>query len=133
MSKKNILVTIVLAVAILATVVIAWELRWRAVDELPIDYDEDDYILAAQEYADLIRTGNWLGFTQTNYRPEHPPLAKIIFGLSILPLPKNNSCRMNRRLPDPTSISHATYCTMPGRFQQSSERLRYCSSQYSTH
>jgi ABC-type sugar transport system permease subunit len=67
---------------------IAAGLRWRAVNMLPVDYDEDDYLLAAQQYASLIRSGDWKGFTETNYRPEHPPLAKIIFGLSILPLPE---------------------------------------------
>ncbi|PWB53226.1 MAG: hypothetical protein C3F13_09645 [Anaerolineales bacterium] len=88
MSKKNILITILTVIAVLLIAAGAWELRWKAVNELPVDYDEDDYLLAAQEYADLIRTGNWKGFTDTNYRPEHPPLAKIIFGLSILPLPE---------------------------------------------
>jgi ABC-type sugar transport system permease subunit len=75
-------------VAILAVVAIAWTLRWHAVTTLNVDYDEDDYLRAAQQYAALIRSGDWRGFMETNYRPEHPPLAKIIFGISILPAPE---------------------------------------------
>jgi arabinogalactan oligomer/maltooligosaccharide transport system permease protein len=72
-------------VSTILVVTIAWILRWHAVTTLNVDYDEDDYLRAAQQYAALIRSGDWSGFLQTNYRPEHPPLAKIIFGFSILP------------------------------------------------
>lgn len=68
---------------------LAWVLRIRAVNLLPGDYDEDDYLRAAQQYAGFIRTGDWGGFTQTNYRQEHPALAKIIFGFSILRAPES--------------------------------------------
>jgi hypothetical protein len=74
--------------AILLVIFCAWTLRARAVSALPIDYDEDDYLRAGQEYAHLIRTSNWSGFLETNYRPEHPPLAKIIIGVSILSAPE---------------------------------------------
>ncbi len=67
---------------------IAWALRWRAVTTLSIDYGEDDYLRAGQQYAALIRSGDWTGFTQTNYRPEHPPLAKMIYGASLLTTPE---------------------------------------------
>ena len=73
---------------ILLVIFTAWTLRARAVNNLPIDYDEDDYLRAGQEYAHLIRTSNWRGFLETNYRPEHPPLAKIIIGISILSAPE---------------------------------------------
>ena len=75
-------------IAILTVVAIAWGLRARAVLRLPIDYDEDDYLRAGQQFAHLIRTSDWRGFLETNYRPEHPPLAKIVFGLSILSAPE---------------------------------------------
>jgi ABC-type sugar transport system permease subunit len=74
--------------AILLVIFCAWTLRAKAVSALPIDFDEDDYLRAGQEYAHLIRTGNWSGFLETNYRPEHPPLAKIMIGLSILSAPE---------------------------------------------
>jgi arabinogalactan oligomer/maltooligosaccharide transport system permease protein len=73
---------------IVAVVAIAWGLRARAVSLLPIDYDEDDYLRAGQQFAHLIRTSDWRGFLDTNYRPEHPPLAKIAYGMALLPLPE---------------------------------------------
>jgi ABC-type sugar transport system permease subunit len=70
--------------AILFIIAIAWFVRAHAVGTLPHDYDEDDYLRAAQEYTHLVRTSDWHGFQETNYRPEHPPLAKILMGLSLL-------------------------------------------------
>ncbi|MBL8102433.1 MAG: sugar ABC transporter permease, partial [Anaerolineales bacterium] len=67
---------------------VALGLRTYAANNLSIDYDEDDYLRAGQEFAHLIKTDNWSGFLQTNYRPEHPQLAKIMFGLSIVGLPE---------------------------------------------
>lgn len=75
-------------VAILVVVGIGWALRWHAVTTLNVDYDEDDYLRAAQQYVALIRSGDWQGFMETNYRPEHPPLEKILFGFSTLPAPE---------------------------------------------
>lgn len=69
---------------ILAVVALAAGLRARAVEKLPPDYDEDDYLRAGQLYAEAIRAGDWGVFLQENYRPEHPPLAKILYGFSLL-------------------------------------------------
>ena len=85
--KKN-FSTLLYLLSILLVTAVAFGLRIRAVNSLPIDYDEDDYLRAGQEYAHLIRTSDWSGFLETNYRPEHPPLAKIIIGLSILSAPE---------------------------------------------
>jgi ABC-type sugar transport system permease subunit len=74
--------------AVILILLLAWALRWRAVTMLPGDYDEDDYLRAAQQYAALIRAGDWKGFTENNYRYEHPPLAKIVFGFSLLSAPE---------------------------------------------
>lgn len=74
--------------SVIAVLFIAWTLRARAADKLPIDFDEDDYTRAGQEYAHLIRTSDWSGFLETNYRPEHPPLAKIVIGVSFLTAPE---------------------------------------------
>lgn len=94
--------------AILAILILAWTLRARAVDKLSIDYDEDDYTRAGQEFAHLIRTSNWSGFLETNYRPEHPPLAKIVIGISFLSVPEEDliadrptSSEPNKYLPRP--------------------------------
>jgi ABC-type sugar transport system permease subunit len=73
---------------ILAVIALAWGLRARAVERLPIDYDEDDYLRAGQEFAHLVRLGDWAGFLNTNYRPEHPPLGKIAYGFVLLGLPE---------------------------------------------
>jgi ABC-type sugar transport system permease subunit len=67
---------------------LAFGLRAYAANTLTIDYDEDDYLRAAQEFAQLLRAGDWIGFTETNYRPEHPQLAKFMFGLRIAGLPE---------------------------------------------
>lgn len=75
------------ALLVLAALLLAWSLRMRAVELLPGDYDEDDYLRAAQQFSTLIRSGDWAGFTQTNYRQEHPPLAKYVFALSLLSVP----------------------------------------------
>jgi ABC-type sugar transport system permease subunit len=74
--------------AALLVTLLAWNLRSNAVKLLPPDYDEDDYLRAAQEYAAVFRSGDLSGLTQYNYRPEHPPLAKIIFGAALLSTPE---------------------------------------------
>jgi ABC-type sugar transport system permease subunit len=83
-SRRNIFLRLPV---ILVVVGVAGWLRWHAVVNLPVDYDEDDYIRAAQQYTAIIRSGDWQGFLQTNYRPEHPPLEKIAFGFSLLAAP----------------------------------------------
>ncbi len=69
---------------ILLIIALAGFLRARAVDKLPPDYDEDDYLHAGQLYAAGIRQGDWSVFLRENYRPEHPPLAKIVYGFTLL-------------------------------------------------
>jgi len=91
-----------------AVVTIALGLRLRAVDRLPIDYDEDDYLLAAQQYATAIRDGDWTALTQLNYRPEHPPLNKLVYGLALAVLPPAEE------IPDrPTSAEPASSLPEP--------------------
>ena len=70
--------------AVILVTSIAWSLRMQAVEKLPVDYDEDDYLRAAQQFAALIHAGDWPGFLETNYRTEHPPLSKILFGIGII-------------------------------------------------
>src|SRR5512146_555862 len=67
--------------------VLALATRLLAVNVLPIDFDEDDYLRAGQQYATGLQTGNLDVFLQDNYRTEHPPLSKIVTGLAIAPLP----------------------------------------------
>lgn len=75
------LITVVLVVSV------AFGLRDHAARTLPIDFDEDDYLRSGQEFAHLIRTSDWRGFMESS-RPGHPPLAKLLIGLSILSAPE---------------------------------------------
>jgi ABC-type sugar transport system permease subunit len=94
--------------AIAAVLFIAWTVRANAVQKLSIDYDEDDYMRAGQEYALLIRTSDWPGFLEANYRPEHPPLAKIVIGLGFLSAPEE------KLVPDrPTTSEPNKYLPRP--------------------
>jgi hypothetical protein len=74
-------------VIILGIVWIAWGLRMRAVTLLPVDYDEDDYLRAAQLYAKIIRDRTWQQLPDVTFNREHPPLAKLAFGAAIASLP----------------------------------------------
>ena len=67
--------------------VIALATRLYAVDVLPIDFDEDDYVRAGQQYAAGLQTGDLDVFLRDNYRTEHPPLSKIVTGIALAPLP----------------------------------------------
>jgi ABC-type sugar transport system permease subunit len=79
--------TLLHLLTVLLVVGVAFGLRTHAVQTLPIDYDEDDYLRSGQEFAHLIRTSNWRGFMESS-RPGHPPLAKLLIGLSILSTPE---------------------------------------------
>jgi ABC-type sugar transport system permease subunit len=66
--------------------IIALATRLLAVNVLPIDFDEDDYLRAGQQYAAGLQSGDLGVFLRENYRTEHPPLTKIITGVAIAPL-----------------------------------------------
>jgi ABC-type sugar transport system permease subunit len=99
---------LLLLFAALLVVALAWNLRAFAVQTLPIDYDEDDYMRAAQEYAAVIRSGDLRGLSDYNYRPEHPPFPKILYGLAIAGDPEVPL------IPDrPTTASPAQFLPRP--------------------
>lgn len=60
--------------------------RLIAVDALGVDFDEDDYLRAGQQYAVGFQSGDPGVLLRDNYRPEHPPLSKIVTGLALTPL-----------------------------------------------
>lgn len=70
--------------AVILVIAVAGATRWKALTTLNIDYDEDDYLRAAQEYTAIIRSGDFTKILDTNYRPEHPAFAKIVMGLTLL-------------------------------------------------
>jgi arabinogalactan oligomer/maltooligosaccharide transport system permease protein len=78
---------LLLIIAAIVVTLIALSARLTAVDRLPIDYDEDDYLRAGQIYATSIQNGDWGIFARENYRTEHPPLTKIVNGLVLASLP----------------------------------------------
>ena len=78
---------IVFGLAILCVVGIAWGIRLRALEQLPIDYDEDDYLGAAIHYAQAMRERDLAEIINYDFNYEHPPLTKLAYGLAILSLP----------------------------------------------
>ncbi len=48
-TTSKLIVVLRLSLILLVVAMAAW-LRWHAVVNLPVDYDEDDYIRAAQQY-----------------------------------------------------------------------------------
>ncbi len=84
--RNNSLLLRLLAVALVT--IIALGLHQRAVRLLPIDYDEDDYLGAAQRYAAFLADRDLRGLIDYDFNYEHPPLTKLAYGLAILPLPK---------------------------------------------
>jgi len=94
--------------SVLFVVAVAAGLRWRAVELLPIDYDEDDYLGAAIHYANAIRAGDVEEIIDYEFNFEHPPLIKLAYGLAILPYPelppmaeKSASAPIAESLPEP--------------------------------
>jgi ABC-type sugar transport system permease subunit len=77
---------VVTGAAIVFVAIVALSARMLAVERLPIDFDEDDYLRAGQLIATGLRAGDPGVVTRDNYRTEHPPLAKIVTGIAIAPL-----------------------------------------------
>ena len=78
---------VVLVAAAVVVLLVAFGTRMLAVGQLNVDFDEDDYLRAGQLYATGLRAGDPGVFLRENYRPEHPPLSKIVTGLALAPLP----------------------------------------------
>lgn len=72
----------------LIVVAVAFGLRWIAMQRLPVDYDEDDYLSAAIHYAAAFRERDLQEIIDYEFNFEHPPLVKFFYGLAILPFPE---------------------------------------------
>jgi ABC-type sugar transport system permease subunit len=79
--------TLIRFLAVLVAVIVALGLRLWAVDRLPIDYDEDDYLSAGQYYARAIQRSDLAAVINYNYNYEHPPLTKLVYAATMLSLP----------------------------------------------
>ena len=75
-------------ILLVLSVLVALVLRLRAVDQLPIDFDEDDYLLAGQHYAQAIREREWAEIVNYEYNLEHPSLVKLVYGVVLTGLPQ---------------------------------------------
>ncbi len=73
--------------SIVIVTALALMLRIRAVRMLPADYDEPVYLAVAQRYAQAMAAHDVAAIVDYAYNHEHPPLAKLAYGLAILPLP----------------------------------------------
>lgn len=69
---------------IAAVFALALFLRLRAVELLPTDYDEDEYLRAGQRYAQHLAAGDIAGVVGERENYEHPPLTKLAYGAILL-------------------------------------------------
>jgi hypothetical protein len=69
----------------LAILGLAFGLRWRALERLPVDYEEPWTFKAVAELTALLRTGELSRLTEENPTPEHPQLAKLVLATAMLP------------------------------------------------
>ena len=83
-SRRSFALRALLALAVAGA---AFGLRWRAIGILPVDYDEGWYVEAAQRIARVLEAGDLGALTAiaNNFRPEHPQLAKLVYGVALLP------------------------------------------------
>ena len=70
--------------AVALVMLLAGVLRVWAAWQLPVDADEPVYSRAAQDYAQLLRAGDWAGVLHYAGNPEHPPLVKLMYSLPYL-------------------------------------------------
>ncbi|MFP8874955.1 MAG: hypothetical protein VCB42_10655 [Myxococcota bacterium] len=73
----------------LAIACLAGVLRFRAMQTLPMDWDELVYLRVAYVYAQLIEHEEWGRIPQVPFNPEHPPLVKLAYGFAIAGLERN--------------------------------------------
>jgi hypothetical protein len=76
-----------LVAAIVAVIVVAVVLRVRAVQMLTVDYDEDNYLRAGQQYRAALITGDWHDVLALTELSEHPVVGKVIYGAVLTALP----------------------------------------------
>lgn len=71
---------------ILLIVMLSLVLRLWAMFRLPIDFDEPIYLNTALDYAQMIRSGDINSVIDYPEIREHPPLVRLLYAASILPL-----------------------------------------------
>lgn len=66
--------------AVLAVFLAAAALRLVAVLRLPTDFDEPVYFNSGEDYAAVMRAGDWAAIPDADPNVEHPPLFKLMYG-----------------------------------------------------
>jgi hypothetical protein len=74
---------IALCLTVLAIAAAAGCLRWRAVNRLPVDYDELVYLPTAFQYQRMLTSGRWGEIPGYTENMEHPPLNKLLFAADL--------------------------------------------------
>ncbi|HSE41171.1 MAG TPA: hypothetical protein VLH08_10450, partial [Acidobacteriota bacterium] len=69
-------------VAILITLLAAF-LRFKAVKELPIDYDELTYLPDGFRYEEMIENHKWAEIVAYDESMEHPAFNKLLFAIDL--------------------------------------------------
>jgi hypothetical protein len=112
------------AVAALAILVLAFGLRWRALERLPIDYEEPWTFAAVAELTELLRSGELGRLTETNPTPEHPQLGKLVLATAMLPAaesapsPRRGSVFLNHPgLPEQQLLAARTASAVAGSLE----------------
>jgi len=96
MSKSSYRAILMRTLLVLFFTAIALTLRWRAVQMLPVDYDEDDYLRAGQEFAQKIGLVFWKQITASNTLH----LQRFFMDLACSPFPRQRLSKTNQqRLP----------------------------------
>jgi len=71
----------IVGIVLLAAVLHLW-----AATQLPVDFDEPDYVQAGYDYAEALARGDLNRVIDYPFNREHPPLVKLIYGMGSLAL-----------------------------------------------
>ncbi len=77
---------------VLSIAMTAGLLRYRYLQQHSHDWDEPPYLLAARNIAREIKQGNWLEALEADSNPEHPPLAKFVYGVGLASTVRDIDC-----------------------------------------
>lgn len=78
--QRGFLVATALAVVIAC---LAGVVRYRAMQTLPMDWDELVYLRLGYVYATIIERGDWEQVPRVPFNREHPPLVKLAYGVRL--------------------------------------------------
>jgi hypothetical protein len=68
-------------IAILCVAAVAWLLRARGVERLPLDHDERIYVFVGRYFAAALQSGNFKAIPKYSTNFEHPDFVKLVYGV----------------------------------------------------